>query len=107
MVQVFIKENAWIAKIAAYRLRVPACAIVFRSTIYLCGIHRHHFLENSAWVRHEVCHVQQWKRDGIFLFFFQYIWYSLRYGYRNNPYEIEAREAEKNTTLCQDVEIIE
>jgi hypothetical protein len=25
----------------------------------------------------------------------KYVWWSVRYGYFNNPYEIEAREAER------------
>jgi hypothetical protein len=28
-------------------------------------------------------------------FYATYIWYTIRYGYRNNPMEIEAREAER------------
>ena len=36
------------------------------------------------------------KRDGKLRFAVQYLWWSLRYGYRNNPYEIEAREAERD-----------
>lgn len=47
-------------------------------------------------IQHELKHLEQMKRDGKLRFAVQYLWWSLRYGYRNNPYEIEAREAEKN-----------
>ena len=49
---------------------------------------------NERLIKHELEHLEQMKRDGKFRFAFQYLWRSFRYGYRNNPYEIEAREAE-------------
>ena len=49
---------------------------------------------NERLIKHELEHLEQMKRDGKFRFAFRYLWRSLRYGYRNNPYEIEAREAE-------------
>jgi len=44
-------------------------------------------------VKHEQCHVEQMRREGKMTFLFRYClaWY--RYGYVNNPYEIEARDA--------------
>jgi hypothetical protein len=44
--------------------------------------------------RHELEHVYQVKRMGWFKFYSTYLWYSLRHGYWNNPYEIEARAME-------------
>lgn len=44
-------------------------------------------------MRHELAHVRQWKRNPV-TFPLRYVWNHLRYGYRRNPYEIEAREAE-------------
>lgn len=41
---------------------------------------------------HEACHIEQVRRDGRVKFVVKYLYYNLRYGYRNNPYEIEARE---------------
>ncbi len=46
--------------------------------------------------RHEMEHVYQVLRSGIFVFYFRYLWYHFRYGYDANPYEIEAKTAEKH-----------
>ncbi|HEX7050593.1 MAG TPA: DUF4157 domain-containing protein [Longimicrobiales bacterium] len=44
-------------------------------------------------LRHELAHVRQWERHPLG-FPLRYAWNHLRYGYRANPYEIEARAAE-------------
>lgn len=44
--------------------------------------------------KHEVKHICQMYRDGKFMFLLKYNWYWLTKGYKNNPYEIEAKEAE-------------
>jgi hypothetical protein len=46
-------------------------------------------------LRHELAHVRQWQRRP-FTFPLHYTWLHLRHGYRDNPYEIEARAAETN-----------
>ena len=48
-------------------------------------------------LRHERAHVEQWRRYGFFGFLLRYVWYHFKYGYADNPFEIEALEAE--TTL--------
>jgi hypothetical protein len=40
--------------------------------------------------RHELEHCYQQMRDGRVLFYLKYFYYSLRYGYKFNPYEVEA-----------------
>lgn len=40
---------------------------------------------NERLIKHQLEHLEQMKRD---------LWWSLKYGYRNNPYEVKAREAE-------------
>ena len=45
-------------------------------------------------LRHERIHVEQWKRLGLFGFLVRYLWYHFRYGYAQNPLEVEARQAE-------------
>jgi hypothetical protein len=45
-------------------------------------------------IRHEQAHWQQYQRMGAVRFYATYLWNNLRHGYRNNPMEIEAREAE-------------
>ncbi len=47
------------------------------------------------WKRHEEAHKRQWKREGALKFILKYLWYSVTISYIMNPYEIEAREAEK------------
>ena len=51
--------------------------------------------ERQEWLmRHERAHLAQMKRDGSIVFMVRYAYWHLRYGYRNNPYEIEARAHE-------------
>jgi len=49
---------------------------------------------SAATLRHEQVHVEQWRRHGLIGFVARYLWYHLRYGYNDNPFEIEARAAE-------------
>ncbi len=42
---------------------------------------------------HECYHLEQVESEGRFKFVVKYLWYLIRYGYDNNPYEVEAREA--------------
>ena len=44
--------------------------------------------------RHEMAHWAQYQRMGAIRFYVTYLWFNLRYGYRNNPMEVEARSAE-------------
>lgn len=51
--------------------------------------------ENCDWlIRHERMHLEQMRRDGKARFMLRYTWWLLRYGYQDNPYEVEARAAE-------------
>lgn len=47
----------------------------------------------DRWRKHEDTHKEQWKREGVFKFAIKYLWYSIKYGYVDNPYEVEARKA--------------
>ena len=89
-----IKENSWLAKIAAKKLRSKSVAMVLGKTIHLHNTTKEHFLQDERWVKHELCHVEQFKHHGYFVFIVKYLWESLRKGYYNNKYEKEAREAE-------------
>lgn len=51
-------------------------------------------MENDRWVRHELAHIEQFRRYGLIRFIFLYLWESVRHGYYNNRFEKEAREAE-------------
>jgi hypothetical protein len=51
-------------------------------------------IDNAALRAHEQCHLDQMQRDG-WRFWPRVVWYVVRYGYTNSPYEIECREAEQ------------
>lgn len=89
-----IKENSWIAMLAAKKLQSENVAIVIGKTIYLHHVSKHDFLQDKKWVRHEMCHIAQFKKYGFLNFIFKYLAESRRNGYHNNKYEIEARNAE-------------
>jgi hypothetical protein len=89
-----IKENSWIAWLAAKKLKSDSVAIVIGSTIYLNNTTSADFLQNEQWVKHELCHINQFKEHGFVFFIAKYLWESLIKGYYNNKYEIEARQAE-------------
>jgi hypothetical protein len=89
-----IKENSCVAKIAAKKIKQNAVAIVLGKTIYLHNVSATDLLQNEKWLKHELCHVQQFKQHGYLGFIVKYLWESLKKGYYNNKFEIEARNAE-------------
>ncbi len=91
----YIKENSWVATFAAKKLKTKSVAMVLGKTIHLYGSTKESFLDDERWVKHELCHVKQFAEHGYLLFTIKYLWESLRVGYYNNKYEVEAREAEK------------
>lgn len=103
MIRVYLIENSWLARIAAWKLRTARCAMVLGNRIFLYGISEREFLEDEALLRHEVCHVLQWKRLGYMGFLFFYLWWSIRYGYYQNPLEREARDAEKDEQILKKI----
>jgi hypothetical protein len=93
-----VKENSWVARFAAFKLGTENVAIVVGNTIHLWNCTKEDFLKNPKWLRHELCHVEQFQRYGFMRFIFRYLWESLRKGYRNNKFEREARDSE-NTAM--------
>jgi hypothetical protein len=91
----YIKENSFLAKIAAKKLRAESVAMVLGKTIHLYGTTKENFLKDEKWIKHELCHIKQYEEHGIILFLIKYLWESLKVGYYNNKYEIEARAAEE------------
>lgn len=89
-----IKENSWLAKIAAKKLRASNVAMVLGKTIHLHNTTKQNFLNDKRWLKHELCHVQQFKQHGYFMFVIKYLYESIKVGYYNNKFEVEAREAE-------------
>ncbi|HEV8079845.1 MAG TPA: DUF4157 domain-containing protein [Chitinophagaceae bacterium] len=96
MTEYLIKENSWIAKLAAKKLRSDKVAIVVGKTIHLYKTSKKQFLQNERWLKHELCHIKQFQENGYLLFIAKYLWESIKHGYHNNKYEVEAREAEDN-----------
>jgi hypothetical protein len=89
-----IKENSLLAKIAAWKMGSNNVSMVIGNTIHLHNVSKANFLKNTIWVKHELCHVEQFKKYGIPIFIVKYLWESIRKGYHNNRFEIEARAAE-------------
>lgn len=51
-------------------------------------------LQDERLICHELAHWRQYERMGTVKFYVTYLWYTIRYGYRNNPMEVEARAAQ-------------
>lgn len=45
---------------------------------------------------HEFIHLCQVYNDGLMKFLLKYLYYNIRYGYTNNPYEVHARQDSKH-----------
>ena len=80
-------------------LGVKQCALVLGNTIHLHGASTAQILADTRWLRHEAAHVLQYQRYGYWPFLLRYAWFSLRYGYQNNPLEAEARFEETNPDI--------
>ncbi len=89
-----IKENSWIAKLAAFKLKTKRVAIVIGKTIHLHNTSKEDFLKDERWIKHELCHVKQFHQYGFINFIIKYLSESIKNGYYSNKYEAEAREAE-------------
>lgn len=100
-----IRENSLFARFAAWKLKSSGAAIVFGNVIHLYGVTREAFLRDRRWVRHEVCHVKQYRRYGYRRFLWRYVADWIRAGYWNIPFEKEARLAENNPRELDGVEI--
>jgi hypothetical protein len=86
---VVLRRGGVVPRVAGMLARMggPAAAVTLRSTIVLSSGAR----LTGALLAHELVHVRQWSDDPLFPL--RYIMATLRYGYWNNPYEIEARAA--------------
>lgn len=57
-------------------------------TLYPFIFYRYHPEQSHR--LHEYIHVEQIRRLGWMKFYFLWIWYYLKFGYTNNPFEVEA-----------------
>jgi len=102
-VNVKIKENSFLARIAAAKLRSNKVAIVFGRTIHLHNTKRGEFLNDNSWVCHELQHVAQYEKYGGLVFLAKYMLEWVHKGYYKNKFEVEARENETNIQLLSNV----
>lgn len=106
MITVTLKENAWLAKLAAKKLGQPSAAIVFGRTIYLYNVEKAPFICNKPWLRHEVAHVKQYEEHGFTKFILLYLIESIKNGYQNNRFERDARKQEKSDQILSGVAFV-
>jgi hypothetical protein len=104
MTIVRIKENSWLAMLAAKRLKARKVAMVLGKTIHLYDASKEEFLNNTRWVRHEVAHVKQYKKLGFLRFIILYLLETFNKGYENNSFEVEARQKEKDVNIMRGIE---
>ena len=103
--QVRVKENSWVAKLAAAKLRSSKVAIVIGKTIHLHNTSKEEFIADPQWVCHELKHVEQYHRHGTVVFLALYLVEWIRKGYYNNRFEVEARKSENDLALMNDLNI--
>lgn len=86
---VTFRRGALIPKIGGLlaKSRYPAAAVTLGRTIILNPAAR----LTPELLEHELAHVRQWRADPLFPL--RYTLATLRHGYYDNPYEVEAREA--------------
>ncbi len=81
-------------------------AFTFGEHVYVAG-------SQASWgtLLHESCHVLQFRRLGKVRFVLLFLWYSVRYGYWDNPLEVEARAFAKDRqhrfSLLQNAEYLQ
>jgi hypothetical protein len=88
---VTVVRNAWIPLLGGRLAGMPgpASAVTLGRTIVL----HPDATASPGLLRHELEHVRPWA-DAPLSFPFRYAWLHLKHGYRDNPYEVEARDAE-------------
>src|SRR5512135_3418731 len=88
---VAVRRAHWLPALGGVlaRMGAPAAAVTLGRTIV---VHPEVPLTPRL-LRHELAHVRQWQANP-FAFPVRYVWYSIRHGYNDNPFEVEARLAE-------------
>lgn len=77
------------------RLGLAGIVMPWRTIYYLPPWHK-----SPEFIRHELVHIRQIDRDGPVVFAVKYLYWLARYGYANNPYEVEAY-GKKNQAASQ------
>jgi hypothetical protein len=81
--KVKIREQSWLARIAARKLGYGHVAMVVGRTIHLHNTTVEVFFARPSWVLHELKHVEQYERLGFLPFLWRYWREYVRYGYYN------------------------
>ncbi|HUP90029.1 MAG TPA: DUF4157 domain-containing protein [Longimicrobiales bacterium] len=90
--RISVRYASWLPALggALSGMRQPAAAVTLGRTIIV-----HPTVElTPELLRHELAHVRQWETNPL-TFWPRYVLNHVRYGYHKNPYEVEARMAEK------------
>ena len=97
---VTLRRGGWIPRLGGLlaRMHGPAAAVTLGRTIVVGPRAR----LTPALLAHELVHVRQWREDTLFPL--RYTLATLRHGYWNNPYEVEAREAVASTARTPSAE---
>jgi hypothetical protein len=106
MPTVYIKENSYIAKQAAMFRGEPRIAMVLCNTIYLWNVSKKDFMASTKWLRHEVAHIQQFKKHGSIRFICLYLFETFNKGYQYNCYELEAIQKEQDATILNGIQFV-
>ena len=104
--KVRIKENSWVARLAAAKMKADKVAIVFGNTRHLHNTSRNEFLQDKEWVCHELKHAEQYRQNGFAGFLVKYVFEWVKNGYYNNKFEVEARNSENDIELMKKIHII-
>lgn len=111
----FIKKIKMVGKIKCINCSLLSLWLLFIKKItkgkqsYICIINPFtktlHFCHNDYYntiqehfnvYKHEMKHFEQIEKNGVLKFCIKYLYYLIRYGYKNNPFEKEAYNAEEN-----------
>lgn len=106
LITIKIKERSLPARVAAWKLKSHAVAMVFGTTIHLSNVSKTDFLKNKRWLRHELEHVRQYRQLGVGWFLFFYLVESIRKGYYQNRFEVAARAAEAQDSNEDEMHIV-
>ncbi|HWZ21654.1 MAG TPA: hypothetical protein VNW06_03315 [Cytophagaceae bacterium] len=91
-----IVENSFLARIARFFFGSKQIAMVLGNSIHLSGVKKQIFISDRKWLIHELVHIEQYRKNGFVKFLVLYIIESIKHGYYQNRFEIEARAAEEH-----------
>lgn len=90
--RVIVKTDSFLARIACRWMKSNSVAMVMGKTIHVYGARPMDLLNNMDWLLHEMVHIRQFEENGYIRFIGLYLLESMKHGYHNNRYEIEARD---------------